>query len=191
MQQHLQPACLQQTVLVSRQPAEVQTAAAAGLAATAAVKWEDAGAAAVVEGSTAAGSTAVAVGSAPERACACCGKEGVKLQRCAGCSTVLYCSEECHRTHWQQGKHHRASRALQAAAGLARGAKTSAAAAPAGGVSSGEVAVAPVTSAAPAVGSDVAAAVQAADSTAAANTHASTLSAHAAHLDQYPSQANC
>ena len=39
--------------------------------------------------------------------CAACGKEpsatGKRLQVCAGCRSVSYCSKQCQREHWKNG----------------------------------------------------------------------------------------
>jgi hypothetical protein len=55
----------------------------------------------------------------PSHACACCHKAAVagkKLQKCAGCKAVRYCSSECQAQHWKTGGHRQQCKRLAAIA---------------------------------------------------------------------------
>ena len=36
--------------------------------------------------------------------CACCGKKGVEMKRCARCMDAWYCGTDCQKEHWKQHK---------------------------------------------------------------------------------------
>jgi hypothetical protein len=80
-----------------------------------------AGFAAICTGSHTAADTqqGAAAAAASSSSSLCCGKqhsEQHKLQLCAGCQSVRYCSKECQQAHWRQHRKDCARAGVQRAA---------------------------------------------------------------------------